>query len=273
MIDERILKVGIEVNGELKVYEGFELTASGTKFANQLQADCTATITNVNKDTLNFILSETSPFNQNKTPKKMTVDAGRTSTGSSRIFTGNIVSATVSNPPDVKMTIKALTANYAKTDIISTTQSASSSVSRISKDVASSLGIGLDFQATDKQISNYSFSGASLKQVGTLNDLGQINAFIDDDKLIVKNVNQPLGRTLTVVSEATGMIGIPQLTEHGIKVTILYDGVTKLGGLIRVDSKIYTSLNGEYTIYKLSYDLTNRDTAFYLTLECSKNGE
>jgi hypothetical protein len=39
-LDPRIVRVGIEINGELRVYENLYLTASGSKFSYTLQNEC-----------------------------------------------------------------------------------------------------------------------------------------------------------------------------------------------------------------------------------------
>jgi hypothetical protein len=271
--DERIVKVSIEVNGVLKVYQDLELRATGTKYSNENQNECEVKITNVDNDTLNYILTETSPFNKNKTPKSIIVEAGRVSYGVTKIFEGNIISATPSQPPDIYLTIKALTKNFSKGDIVSNNQPASVKLSKISKSVSDSLGTTLDFQASDKNISNYAYSGAALKQVEKLNSSGEVSAYIDDNVLVVKDLNLPIANRITIVNEETGMIGIPEVTEHGIKVTFLLDGQTKLGGLIRVKSKIYEAVNGDYVIYKLGFDIANRDTPFYWIAEGKIYGE
>ena len=271
--DKRILKVGIEVNGQLQVYQDLKINVQCEKFANELQNTCDIEITNLKKETLNYILTETSPYNPNKTPKVLTVDAGRESIGLSRVFEGNIASSSVSQPPDVTLSLKALTKNFSKGNISSVSYGANTQLSTISKGLADQLGLTLDFQASDSSVSNYNYSGAVLKQVKKINDVGQVSAYIDDNTLIVKNLNSPITNTLTIVNADTGMVGIPELTEHGIKVTFMYDGITKLGGLIQLTSKIYPAVNGRYTIYKLSYELTNRDTPFYTTVEASRNAE
>ena len=69
--DPRIIKVGIEVNGNIKVYQDLDIRASGTKYANANQNECEVKITNLDNETLNYILTQTSPFNNNKTPKEL----------------------------------------------------------------------------------------------------------------------------------------------------------------------------------------------------------
>lgn len=262
-LDERLVEVGIEVNGQLKKYRDLNIVAEGIKFANANQNECTVKISNVDKDTQNFILNETSPFNKNKTPKILTLSAGRKSTDISLIFSGDIVSSTVSQPPDTTITLKCATANFKKGDVISRSEPGESNLSTISKNVASDLELNLSFQATDKSISNYSFSGGSLNQVDVLGQAGNVDVFVDNDKLIVKDSDKEITNSITVLSSSSGMIGIPETTEHGIKVKFLIQNIVELGGLLRIESEIYQSVNGDYIIYQLGFNITNRDVPFY----------
>ena len=266
-LDPRIVRVGIEVNGQLKIYEGLSITATGTKFANANQNECEVKIANLDKATREYILSETSPFNKNKTKKILTLDAGRKSTGTSRVYVGNISKSSPSQPPDISVTLKCLSLNFQKGNVIAKTSKSTQSVKEIAQQTADNLQVPLNFEATDKQISNYAYSGDSLSEVNSLNDLGNYNAFIDDGVLILKDMNIPLTNTLKIVDLDSGMIGIPEVTEQGIKVKYLFDNQTKLGGRLRIKSKIYPSTNGDYVIYKLGFEIASRDTPFYWIAE------
>lgn len=285
-IDNRIIKVSIEINGQIKTYEDIKLEASGEKYANQNQDTCEVKITNVDKETMNYILTETSPFNKNKTPKSIKIEAGRVSYGVSTIYEGNIVSSFSSREKsgsndekskgisyisrtdgDITLNIKCLTQNFQKGNIVSKSEEPNTPLSTICKNVSDSVGVILDFQATDTEISDYSFTGSSIKQVNKLNQLSLINAFIDGNVLHVKDINKPLNNIETIVNLNTGMIGIPEVTEQGIKITMLLDNKTKIGGLMKVNSEIYPQVNGEYIIYKLGFHITNRDTPFYWIAE------
>jgi len=266
-LDPRVIRVGIEVNGKLKIYEGLAITATGTKYANANQNECEVKIANLDKSTREFILTETSPFNKNKTKKLLRLEAGRKSTGVSTVFVGNISKSSPSQPPDISITLKCLTLNYQKGNVVAAVSKSSQSVKDISQGVADSLGVPLNFQAEDKEVSNYSYSGASLNQVEKLGELGDYNAFIDDAMLVVKGMNIPLINTLKIVDLDSGMIGIPEVTEQGIKVKFLFDNKTTLGGRMRIKSKIYPSTNGDYVIYKLGFELASRDVPFYWIAE------
>ena len=76
MIDLRRIRCAIEVNGRLQWYEGMRMHASGTKYANPLQNDCSFSIDGLNTQTRNMLLTETSPFTESKTPHRIILEAG-----------------------------------------------------------------------------------------------------------------------------------------------------------------------------------------------------
>lgn len=272
-LDPRIVKLSIEVDGQLKTYDGLYITASGTKYANSNQNDCEIKIANLDQVTRNYILTETSPFNANRTPKKVIVEAGRVSYGVSKIFEGNIIMSSPSQPPDIAVTIKALTGNFQKGNIISRTQNAVTPLSQIAKGVANDLGATLDFQATDKNISNYAYNGGALKQIDALGSAGAVDVYLDNDVLVVKDINIPLTGRVRKLDLTTGMIGIPEVTEQGVKVKFLLDNQTTLGGALEITSDIYPAVNGTYAIYKLQYEISNREIPFYYIAEGKRLGE
>lgn len=271
-IDPRIVRVSIEISGQLKVFEssdelGFYITSSGCKYANPLQNEAEIEITNLTKADRDYLLTETSPFNLNRTPKKIILEAGRKSTGTNKIFEGNIAACCPTQPPDIILKIKCMTGQFLKGKIVANAQPGVTKLSNIAKGVAATTGLNLNFQATDKNISNYSFSGASLKQVDRLGSIGAVNAYVDDGELVVKDLNLPLQGIERILNENSGMIGIPELTEQGVKATMLLDGQTKLGGALKIESAIYPTVNGQYVIYKLGWNIASRETPFYWIAE------
>ena len=87
---------------------------------------------------------------------------------------------------------------------------------------------------------------------------------------MVKNSNVPIAGRVRVLTSKTGLIGIPEPTEQGIRVNMLFDNQTVVGGLLDLMSNRYPSYNGQYVIYKLSFNVANRDTPFYLTAEARR---
>lgn len=270
-LDPRIVNVTLQVNGINKTYSSpLFITANGTKYGNALQNECEIVLNNLDRETQDYILTETSPYNLNRTPKLITVEAGRQSYGTAVIYQGNIVTASVSQPPDVGVVLKCLTGNFIKGNILTRSQGGQATLQQISTQVAQDTNTILNFQATDRNIANYSFAGPALQQVGLLNNLGGLNAFVDDGVLVVKNALIPLSNTLRILSAETGMVEIPQFTEWGVKVKYLLDNQTKLGGALQLISTVYPAVNGFYVIYKLSFQISTRETPFYYIAEAAR---
>ena len=269
-LDPRLVQVKIEVNGVEKTYsEGLAIVANGTKYANALQNECEITLNNLDKATQDYLLTETSPFNRNRTPKIVRLYAGRQSYGVALVYVGNIISSSVSQPPDIGVTLKCLTGNFIKGNVLSRNFPGSATLSQVSRQFASDNNLALNFQATDKNIGNVTFSGAASKQIELLGTMSNLNVYVDDSALIVKDAWIPLTGQLRVLDADSGMIGIPQFTEQGVKVKYLLDNKTTLGGALQIISRVYPAINGTYVIYKLNFEITSRDTPFYYTAEAA----
>jgi hypothetical protein len=262
-VDDRILRVSIQIRDTLKVFEGLYLKAKGTKYANPLQDECEIQIGNLSKSDRDYLITETSPFNDNEARKLIIVEAGRVSTGYTEVFRGDITECKPSQPADIMLTMKAKTAQYLKGKAVAHTQPATASLGTIAKQAADSMGLTLQMEAKDKQIGSYSFSGAAEKQIKALQDSGGVSVYIDGNTLVVKDYNVPMTGVLAFVNADTGMIGIPEINEQGVKCTVLFDTRMTIGGAMDVTSQIYPTVNGQYCIYKLGFDLSNRDVPFY----------
>lgn len=269
-IDDRIVTIGLEINGQLKTYTNLNIKVTGTKYADPTQDECEVHISNLDNATVNYLLTATSPFNSNLTPKIITVSAGRVSYGTSLIYRGDITAVIVSQPPDITLKIKALTGNFQKGNIVSNSQPPMANFSTIAKQVAADNGLTLNFQALDKQITNYNFTGGAGKQFQKLQDMGAFDVYADNNQLIIKNRGQALNNKVRILNLDTGMIGIPETTEQGIKVKFLLDNQTILGGALQLTSKLYPTLNGTYTVFKLGFEITSREVPFYYIAECTR---
>jgi hypothetical protein len=262
-VDDRILRVGIEIKGALKQFTGVYIKATGTKYANPIQDECEVQIGNLSKADRDYLITETSPFNQNEARKTIIVEAGRVSTGYTEVFRGDITECKPSQPPDIILTLKAKTAQYLKGKVVSKTQPATASLSTIAREAAESMGLTLQMEAKDKQIGSYAYSGAAEKQIKQIQDTGGVSVYIDGNTLVVKDYNVPMTGVIAYINADTGMIGIPEINEQGVKCTVLFDNRMTIGGAMEVTSVIYPAVNGQFCIYKLGFDLCNRDTPFY----------
>lgn len=270
--DPRIVRVGVQIGNKLNWYTELAITADGSMTTSATQGECTVTIANLAKSVRDYLLKETSPFNKSPDKKRLIVEAGRVSTGARRIFEGDITQTSITQPPDTKLTIKALANNSSKAKLVANTQPANTKLSIIAQKVAQDLEKSLKFEATDKNIQNYSFTGSALKQVEKLAEAGNVNAYVENDFLIVKPQNKAVSAKRIVLNKDNGMIGVPENTERGVKVTFLLDPQTVLGSELRIESELNPSVSGSYTVYKLDFQITNRDVPFYWVAEGTRNG-
>jgi hypothetical protein len=269
--DARIFSVVLSYGStQLTLDGGLDIRASGQKFTNALQDECTITISNLMRATRDQLATQLTPFNLNQARKSIAISAGRVSTGLFLLYQGDIVECTPSQPPNITLTIKSKTCQFYKYNIVAQAQNVTAPLSQIVKNVAASMGLGTRFEATDTTVNNYSFTGAAIKQVDKIGECGVVDAFIDGQTLVVKNKGVALENEVQAIGQNTGMVGVPELTEYGVRVRCLLSPSIKLGGAIQLTSVLNPLLNGLYTIYKLGFEVCSRDTAFYHIVEASK---
>jgi hypothetical protein len=271
-LDKRIIIVELELPGGKKRFEDMAAEYSVTKTAGSLMNEAEIKIANLAKEDREYIVTATSPLRRPRQRKSVAVYAGYASTGVTRRFVGDVTSATVSQPPDIWLTMKAKTGFFQRGNVLARSAPARQPLSELAKGVAADMGLSLEFQATDKQIANYAFTGPALKQVGKLEAAGLVDAYVEDDRLVVKDRGKGLAGKTRKLSEETGMIGIPEVDERGVKVKMLMDPHTGVGATLEISSRLNPAANGRFTVYKIRETGATRNTPFYLEAECLRPG-
>lgn len=271
--DQRVVRVGLQIDGEFIFFEGLDIRANGRIFANGLPAQSTIRISNMTRATRNYVLTKASPLiplQGERKPILVTLDVGRESYGTFTLYEGNSFASGATQPPDIGITLQSLTKNLFAALIGGYSQSGERSLRIICQSVATTLGLNLDFQATDKNIDNYSYTGDAYYQLYKLNQMGGIQAMIDGKKLVVLNANESRGDSEPrLISISTGMVGIPQVSSEGVTVRIMVDNSIKIGGDVRIESIVNPSANGTYKVNQINFDIANRAQPFYYDLFCS----
>jgi hypothetical protein len=271
-LDRRIIIVELEMPGGKKRFEDMAVEYSVTKTAGSLMNEAEIKIANMAKEDREYIVTATSPLKRPRQRKSVAVYAGYASTGVTRRFVGDVTSATVSQPPDIWLAMKAKTGFFQRGNILARSAPAQQQLAALSQNVAADLGLSLDFQATDKRIANYSFTGPALKQVAKLEAAGLVDAYVEDDRLVVKDRGKGLSGKMRKLSEETGMIGIPEVDERGVKVKMLMDPHTGVGTTLEITSRLNPAADGRFTVYKIRETGATRNTPFYLEAECLRPG-
>lgn len=267
--DNRLITLGIDLGtGETVTYDQqFYISATGTKYANPNLGEMEVRIDNIDEKTRNFLLTQTSPLQIPRRPKLVTLDVGRVSYGTFRLFQGDVLASCPTQPPDIGLTLRSLTLGFMLGNPIAITQAATANLRAISQQVANQLGVTLNFLATDKQIDNYSFTGGALKQVQKLEDAGNVLAFVDNDTLVVMDNTGQRNPAPILINSDTGMIGVPEVTETGTRVRMLINNQIRVGDAVTIVSDINPAANGDYVVFRLLFQIASRDTPFYWIIE------
>ena len=271
-LDLRLLRVTIEFERISYVYTDLDIEVQGIKFMSAEQGNATITLTNLNQINRDAILTEGSPFNPSRTDPdpdrfqpRIRIEAGRESTGLSLLYIGEIYRAKLTQKPDQKVIIRSLTSRRRTGEITQFSAAPQTPLSEIALRSGALMGLPVNFETAERLIRNFNHSGPLSLLPLALNLLGDINVFVDNGVLNLKDKDKPLRNQVRVLP-ANELVGLPEITEQGIKVTYLYDARTVLGGRLDVTSNENPAASGRYQIYKLQYHLTNRDTPFIILL-------
>lgn len=277
MFDDRIVKLVFAYGSEIATIDTSAdpknppfIMANGSKFVDVTQNECNIQVANLSRDLRNALATNLTPFDYNQARKSVQVWAGRESTGLFLRYQGDIVSAVPTQPPDIIMNIRSRTMQFFKNDLVAQSYAVTAPLSQIAADISKQLGLNLRFEATDRSIANYAYTGSATGQIQRLQKLGAVDAYVDDGTLVCKDKGVSLQNTVFELSQAGGMIGQVELTEYGIRVKSLLSPNVKLGGTLRLNSVQNPSLNGDYTIYRTGFEIATRDVAFYDIIEATK---
>ena len=188
--DQRIVTIGLDFGNGPVSLEGLSVQAVGRKYGSAVMNECQCRIYNLTKEQQNYILTQASPLKKNRTPINMTLDVGRESYGTFRLFEGAVFQCGATQPPDIGIVLRSLTSNYQLGVIAGTSQAATALLSAIAASIAKNNGLTLVFEATDKQIANFTCNGSVAKQVNRLGQAGGVDAFVDNNKLVVIDSNK-----------------------------------------------------------------------------------
>lgn len=277
MFDDRIVKLVFTYGTQTATIDTSDdpknpplIVANGSKFVDVTQNECNIQVANLSRDLRNALATNLTPFDYNQARKSVQVWAGRMSTGLFLRYQGDIVSAVPTQPPDIIMNIRSRTMQFFKNDLVAQSYAVTAPLSQIAADISKQLGLNLRFEATDRSIANYAYTGSATGQIQRLQKLGAIDAYVDDGTLVCKDKGVALENTVFELSQAGGMIGQVELTEYGVRVKSLLLPNVKLGGTLRLNSVQNPSLNGDYTIYRTGFEIATRDVAFYDVIEATK---
>ena len=278
MNNKRVCYIEIEVNNngtkQLKQLDGLAIKGIVSRKMGAVLAEARVTIANLTRADIEYLSTYTSPYINPSVLKKINIYAGYEQTGYGRIFSGDIYRALPSDMPDTWFNIEAKSLFYSNRTPI-TYGAKNTTMQETAKSIAESLNLSFDWQATSmKTLDSFNFMGSKGELIKEYNRLDDVIMFEDNGKLKVvdKLAKRESNKTTKLISKGSGMVGLPEPDERGIKVKCLLDPSLSCGDWVQVKSEKIPNVNGYYQIYELGYDFANREQQFYSVISAKRYG-
>lgn len=269
--DFRLLRITFDDEGVKDVFENVAITCKGARTGSWVQNTAQVTIANIDKDTRNRLATKYKPENQLRAGKAgrgfVFIDIGRESYGFFRLFEGNIVLISMTEPPDITLEITVVSNLFAKSDMVSKSFGPVAKMSEIAQSVADDMQLSLEFLVTnDLSIKNLTYYGSVAGQQKIFNEWAFIDTFTDNGKLVVKDSGVPISDLVVTIDVDNEMIGIPTFNDVGLNVTFLIRQGVRVGTILRIKSRLNPATNGDYVVVNLRFDVANRANPFYFNV-------
>lgn len=276
-MDKRKVIVKIETaDGQRARFDGLDVKFTIKKSANAVMNRAEISIANLSMERVYNLTTFMSPFLNEAKRKTAQIHAGYVkNTGDEDvplIFQGEITRALPSMPPDVWLNCEARSGFYNNQNVVSLSLNGQTTVKDICAKAARELGLKLNYTATtNKSVAGFSHSGGATNMLERINELGGVIAFEDDGELKVMDVDKPeTSDYVRVLNRHSGLIGIPQPDNMGLKMKMLLDPTFKVGDRVELESEMLKKANGVYWCYALTHSGSLRDTEFYTEIEAKR---
>lgn len=284
---QRILKVTLDMpTGVVVLDQTLDLKIRVHKDALAIQNRASIEVTGLSTKQREYLLSHftawikrevnTGVSEANLIPVKIEAGWGGVNAIPSIIFKGEVALVEpVSGPPNVSVRITAFTHQIDKTQYTTTERPpAKTTYKNYVLWAAKQMGFGdnVDCQTSfdNEEIDNPARS--IYTYAGLLIDIQNIYrpavaAFVDNDRLIVKDMNKIINPN--EIANVDLFVGIPSWTEWGVEFTTLFNPDILLAHGANLTSRMNDRLNGIYVLMSLDYDLNSRSRNFYVKAQGS----
>lgn len=258
-----------------KRVEGVNIKFNIQKFQGQLQGKARISICNLAAEDVEYLTTYMSPWIEIQKQKKIQLFAGYENK-MGLIFSGDIVRAIPTVPPDVWIQCEALGGYYNNLIVDSFTLKGPLAIGDVCKIIAEKLGVSFISNASqevfNKKIDGFCHSGGLNNAIKKINELGICVAWADNETLYIadKEPKKPENGTVRLISEESGMIGMPEPGPVGVDMAILLDPSIKLGEPVELKSSRIPSANGIYYPYSIEHTGELRGNEWYTKLRCKR---
>lgn len=279
---ERVLKVTFQLpSGPVVLTQGLRMQVRISKAALAAQNKAVIEVFGMDTKMREGLLSQFTAWNKRKaeqgdiTPQwiPVSIEAGyKDAQGdySSLVFKGEVALVEPSSPPpNISVRITAYTNQINKTKFVTAPAPAELTLEEYVAWAAGQMGLGTNYicdtSYNKSVITNPSRSThiAAALVIDIQNAYRQdIAAYVDDGVLIVKDAANLINANL--IANINEFVGTPSWNEWGVEFLTMFDPGVKVGQAVNLTSVMNPSINGNYVVTELDYDLTSRDKAFYV---------
>lgn len=282
-MDKRICYVQIQTPSGDKEIHNISMRGRITRKMSETGSTCKISIANLAREDVEYLTTYTSPYVDQSKKKRINIFAGYESTGVGMIFSGDIYSALPDGLPDTWLNIEAKTEYFNQQNII-TMSTGTMTVKNFAAQVASQLGVNLIWRSkSQKFIDAFNYAGSKSKLLSRLNQVDNFYAYIDNNNLYCVDKNEDIPNqgdnnksysgtstkqsgTIKLINKHSGLIGIPQPDEYGVKIKVLLDPAVNLGDWFKLESERLPIVNGFYQVYEMTYDFATREPQYYIEI-------
>lgn len=258
-------------DGNTKTIDGLNIKFSARKMCYAFGGQASVSIANLTSDDIIYLTTFLSPFMFPNKKKKIAIFAGYDD-DVKEIFSGDIWTALpVKRGADIWLDIRAIKSFFNSGTMTSKTLVGDRiKTQEICNKVAGWAGLSLNWKTkSNKTVDTFSFTGSITDAIRKLSTMDNILVYEDEGALNVIDAN-PQESGTRLISEDSGMIGMPRINHFGVEAKILLDNSIKLGETIELKSKLVPSANGKYIIYSITHQGSLRETEFYSILKCRR---
>lgn len=277
MLDKRVCFIEVETNDngrrELKRLDGLAIKGRVSRKMGSVLSNAKISVANLKRSQVEYLTTYTSPYINPSVRKKINIYAGYEKAGWGRIFTGDIYKALPDGKPDTWLNIEAKSLFYQNRIPLSYGLQ-NVTMEEAGKSIANNLGLSFEWQATSKKsLDVFNFSGSQAQLIKEFNELDDVVMFEDNGVLkVVDKIAKRGNKTAKLVNENSGLIGVPEPDQFGVKFKCLLDASLYCGDWIKLESRILPMINGYYQVYTIDFDFASREPQFYCEIYAKNYG-
>lgn len=248
--------------------ERFKVSGNISASVSGAASEANITIGGLKRDTMVFLATNFSTWTKNQIQNEVNLDIGYDN-NHAIMFVGSIIDAVPKmDTQDYSIQLKCLS-QFPKmlNDLQSLSFSGNVTVAQIAKNIASILEYTLRITnaASVFTVNNYSLSNQPIQNhLRYLSELTGLQAYIEQDTVIVKKRNETLRVPTRYKIDSNNMIGAPRPTNSGTVVKVKLDPRLRTGIEAVLNSQKFPTLNdGEYSIATIGTVFDTRGNDWY----------